>query len=292
MCFSYTWSAVAGVSSLFAGLSLIARKEHPRKYTICLFFSAMEFLQMWQYTVEGQCDNPLNQALTLLAMIHVAFQPLVVNYYFLAGQANPGPQVTNFVLKLCLAGAALNLLRLPGSPLGRLGDLVHTWVPDIPPSSSMGQHCSHQEAFCAPQLCSFKGGAWGHISWSSPMLPATYFLPHSAWHFMLFFLPVLIAGDAAKRALMTFVIGVGPVFGMVMASRDMSTYRFEWATIWCFFAAVQGTIAVILEATIMAKSFAPYVSPASSSKGGGGKGVVIAADARAQSPVRRSLKQA
>lgn len=52
MCFSYTWSAVAGVGSLLAGLSLIARKEHPRKYTICLFFSAMEFLQMWQYTGE------------------------------------------------------------------------------------------------------------------------------------------------------------------------------------------------------------------------------------------------
>jgi hypothetical protein len=40
--------------------------------------------------VEGQCDNPLNKALTLIAMIHVSFQPLVLNYYFMAGQVSSG----------------------------------------------------------------------------------------------------------------------------------------------------------------------------------------------------------
>jgi hypothetical protein len=51
-----------------------------------LYFGLMEFLQVGQYLVADQCSNPINQALTWAAYIHVAFQPLIVNLYFLYGQ--------------------------------------------------------------------------------------------------------------------------------------------------------------------------------------------------------------
>lgn len=53
-----------------------------------LYFGLMEFLQIAQYMVADQCDNPVNQWLTWSAFVHVAFQPLVINLFFLYGQVS------------------------------------------------------------------------------------------------------------------------------------------------------------------------------------------------------------
>jgi hypothetical protein len=111
------------------------------------------------------------------------------------------------------------------------------------------------EAFCGERACSFKGGAWGHISWSIPLAPTTYFLPSSFVHFFMFFVPTLAAGDTVKRLLMIATIFIGPLACMAIASQEMSTYVFEWATIWCFFAAVQSFWAVLVEVGFYGKRF-------------------------------------
>ena len=86
------------------------------------------------------------------------------------------------------------MMRLPGMPLGMLGDRLHKWIPDLPPSSAGGpvrnvvrgglcsppppmllppikpppsQHCHFLEPSCAPKLCSVIGGGMKHISWVS-----------------------------------------------------------------------------------------------------------------------------
>ena len=54
-------------------------------------------------------------------------------------QRNPHPEVGSFVLKLCLAGAVMSLMRTPLLPITKLGDLLHTSYPDIPPSDTLGK---------------------------------------------------------------------------------------------------------------------------------------------------------
>lgn len=109
-----------------------------------------------------------------------------------------------------------------------------------PTTNRNQQHCHYMEAFCGPRTCSFKGGAWGHISWELPLLPATYFVPSAFLHAFLFFVPTLAAGDMVKRILMVATIFIGPVFSMMYAAKDMSSYPYEWATIWCVLWRVQG----------------------------------------------------
>lgn len=244
MCFSPQLSALVGAGTLAAGLFLRARGARTATWTFMLYWSLMEALQLAQYAVVDQCDSLLNQALTWAAFVHVAFQPLAVNSYFLVGQRNPHPEVGAFVAKLCWAYAAMSLARTPLLPITWLGDRLHTWVPDLPTSSTLGTECHFQEAFCGPRTCSFTGGAWGHVSWSLPLAPTSYFLPSSWGHCFLFFFPTLVAGDWVKRILISATVFIGPLSCMAIASADMATYRFEWATIWCFFAAIQSCWAV------------------------------------------------
>jgi hypothetical protein len=61
-----------------------------------------------------------------------------------------------------------------------------------------------------------------------PLLPATYFVPGSSLHAILFFLPTLLMGSGAQWWLMLSCLAAGPVSGMVYSSRGMATYQFEW----------------------------------------------------------------
>jgi len=150
-------------------------------------------------------------------------------------------------------------MRTPLLPIGRLGDVLHKYIPDLPPSSMYGQACHYMEPFCGEKLCSITGKAWGHISWSVPLLPATYFIPGAFPHFFLFFVPVLILGDAVKKIMMVITIVAGPMVTMYFASSAMETYVFEWATIYCFAAAILTLQAYVFELHFP-KSFAPELS--------------------------------
>ena len=43
----------------------------------------MEALQLVGYLVINQCDNPINQAVTLLSILHIVFQPFFINAFTL-----------------------------------------------------------------------------------------------------------------------------------------------------------------------------------------------------------------
>lgn len=51
----------------------------------------------------------------------------------------PHPQSPRAPQRLCTVGGFLMVFRLPGMPLGLLGDVLHKWIPDLPPSSMQGQ---------------------------------------------------------------------------------------------------------------------------------------------------------
>jgi hypothetical protein len=81
-------SAAVGFGTLGVAGLLYKQGKPFRTYTILCYFALMEFLQLAQYAVADQCDNRFNQWLTLAAFVHTAFQPYVINLYFLYGQVN------------------------------------------------------------------------------------------------------------------------------------------------------------------------------------------------------------
>lgn len=248
MCFSPAISFGVGAAS-WTMATWLSRKDGVlgRRPLMFWYFGFIEFLQLAQYAVADQCGNPVNQALTYLAYVHVAFQPLVVNNYFWGGHSHTKPDLVRFILRVCAFGGVMMLFRLPGMPLGRLGDKLNKWVPDLPTSDMYGKACHGLEASCGPKLCSITGGSMGHISWSVPLLPSTYFVPSANLHAFLFFVPTIVGATGLRRWLMLLTVLVGPVSGMVFSHRDLTTYQFEWPTIWCFFAAIQAAFAMLAE---------------------------------------------
>jgi len=145
----------------------------------------LQTLQLLQYLVLDQCHTKTNQALTLLAYAHVAFQPLIFNE-FVWGQPQAAfnrPIITPYadsvmhksIRRLCLAGAGLFLFKAapafvkfagvsPKEIAAVLGPRVARFL------AGTNTWCDGRaEVFCGRQLCSFKGRT--HIGWVLPMLP-------------------------------------------------------------------------------------------------------------------------
>jgi hypothetical protein len=146
----------------------------------------MQTLQVLQFTVIDQCSSKVNQALTLLSYMHVAFQPLVFNE-FIWGQPQAAfnrPIITPYadsimhksVRRLSIAGAGLMLAKAAPAMMKFLG------LGQRELSSTLGGAAARLlagpstwcdrgtgEKMCGRQLCSFTGKT--HIGWVLPMLP-------------------------------------------------------------------------------------------------------------------------
>lgn len=136
--------AVAGVAA--AGLTL--RRGDPVMVPVtCLFFAAMEGLQLAGYAVIDQCGTPANQTVTALSLLHIALQPIVLNAFMLAWLApRATPRVVRWVMGLSLAATVLILLQLvPWPGFGR---------------------CAIGQPLCGEVLCTVSG-TW-HLAWTMP----------------------------------------------------------------------------------------------------------------------------
>lgn len=154
-------------------------------YSMVLDTAALQTLQVLQWIVLDQCSSKVNQALTLLSYIHIAFQPLVFNE-FVWGQPQAAfnrPVITPYadsvmhksIRRLTLAGAVLMLAKAAPGFVRFLG-LGHREIAAV-----LGETASRVlagtstwcdrggEALCGRQLCSFTGRT--HIGWALPMIP-------------------------------------------------------------------------------------------------------------------------
>jgi hypothetical protein len=78
-----------------------------------LYFSLMEALQSYTYTVINQCSLPANQIATLLAYLHIVFQPFFINalaMYFLPREL--ASRLYMPVFFLCFVASIIMLLQL------------------------------------------------------------------------------------------------------------------------------------------------------------------------------------
>ncbi len=126
-----------------------AYKKEPAALWLALgYFSLMELLQAFAYSVIDQCSLPSNQIITLLGYLHIAFQPLFIN--LISMQFIPSDvrnKIQRPVYIVCFFSAIIMLLQL----------YPFEWA---------GQ-CKLEDILCVEQLCSVSGD-W-QIAWDIPL---------------------------------------------------------------------------------------------------------------------------
>jgi len=125
-----------------------ARRGMPVMVPVALgYFAAMEALQVAGYAVADQCGSAANETVTLLSILHIVFQPFIINGFAMAMVQRPvGPGMRVVVFTVCALSAAVMLLQL----------YPFDWAGSCRPGDSL----------CGQALCTITG-TW-HIAWDVP----------------------------------------------------------------------------------------------------------------------------
>lgn len=217
MCWNGQASATLATLG-FASTTYVAIKGEDKSLWIPLaYFSLMEMLQAVTYTVIDQCGLPLNQILTLLGALHIAFQPFFLNAFsmhFIPKQVRT--RISPIVYALCFLGSILMLIKLY-------------------PFSWAGTCNIGYEPFCGEHLCSVSGN-W-HIAWQAPLNN----MPWANWGYYIpvFVLPVIYG---SWRFTLYHII-VGPTLARLLTDNIN-----EWPAIWCLLSI--GMLLVVIKTPI------------------------------------------
>jgi len=206
MCWSGEASAVLATVGL-ASTAYVAMKKEDKDLWIPLgYFSLMELLQAVTYQYIGMCDSPVNQILTLLGYLHIAFQPFfisMVSMHFIPKTVKE--KITPFVYGVCFIGTILMLINLyPFEWAGTCKAGVH--------------------AMCASNLCSVPGN-W-HIAWNVPMNAMSY-LNQIGYIVPAFLLPLLYG----SWRMTIYHLAIGPLLAISLTDNWN-----EWPAVWCLFS--------------------------------------------------------
>jgi hypothetical protein len=209
-----------GVSATIVGIGVAAtvitvRRKVPAAFSVAIaWFTLMEALQLAGYLVINQCDNPVNQAITLLSMLHIVFQPFFINAFSL--QLVPEDirrRARVPVYTLCGISSAIMLLQL----------YPFVWAGACEPNVNL----------CGSPLCTVSGN-W-HLAWNIPyngLLVGVDQMIGLKWGFpsymIVSFLVPLLYG--AWR----FTI-FHAVFGPLLAARLTANVN-EVPAVWCLFS--------------------------------------------------------
>ena len=220
MCWSGEASAVLATAGLGTTAYAAYRKEPAAIWMPLGYFSLMELLQAFTYSVIDQCSLPSNQIATLLGYLHIAFQPFFINavsMHFIPDQARA--RIAPVVYSLCFVSAVFMLLQL--YPFAWAG------------------HCDPSTPLCGTRLCSVHGN-W-HIAWQVPTNGMCNSFADRFWHG---FPSYVIAGMLlpilyGSWRMTLFHLMLGP--WLAALTTDNIT---EWPAVWCLLSIGLLTIAV------------------------------------------------
>lgn len=224
MCWSgeaSTVLATVGVGST----AYVALKGEKKELWLCLgYFSLMEALQAYTYTVIDKCSSPANQIATLLGYLHIAFQPFFINamsLYFVPERVRKKLYLPVFTI--CFASLVVFLIRM----------YPFEWA------GACGSHWP----FCGEQLCSFSG-SW-HIAWEMPAKAHSLFgIFYDTSGFMGYFLPAFLLPIAYGSWRFTlYHIAVGPFLAWLTTNSAN-----EWPAVWCLYSI--GLLLVVIKTPI------------------------------------------
>ena len=211
MCWNVAATATMVVAGAAATALSIRRGDRAAIPFTLAYFTAMEVLQLAGYAVIDQCGAPANQTVTLLSILHIAFQPVVINAFAL--ELVPAPiriRARWPVLGLAALASLVILLQL----------YLFDWAGTCRPGDTL----------CGERLCTVTG-SW-HLAWEVPfnglLLPVEdWFGTH--WGFPSYMLAVFalpLAYGAWRFAL--FHLAVGPLL-----AGQLSSSPNEIPAIWC-----------------------------------------------------------
>jgi hypothetical protein len=205
MCWSGQASAVlATIGTLSTAYA--AYKKEPTTLWVCLgYFTLMEWLQAFTYSVIDNCALPENQIATLLGYLHISFQPFFINavsLHFIDQRV--ARKIEAPVYMLCFTVSILMLIQL----------YPFTWAPPCQVS---------QDPLCSDILCSMHGN-W-HIAWYVPTTGVLGTLP--VYAFIAFAIPVLYG----SWRFTLYHLLVGPLLAQATTSNSH-----EWPAVWCLFS--------------------------------------------------------
>ncbi len=201
------WSGEASAALATLGLAVTAYSACVKKDSILLwmplgYFTLMEALQAYTYTVIDKCGLPQNEVATVLGYMHIAFQPFFINMfslYFIDKRV--AKKIAPFVYTACFVAAIIMLLKL----------YPFSWAVQCDPET---------RPMCGRMLCSFHGN-W-HIAWSLPINEMMNRIP--SYLIAGFIIPALYG---SWRFTLWHLIS-GPVF-----ARLTTDNLNEWPAVWC-----------------------------------------------------------
>jgi len=202
MCWNGQASATLATLGLASTAYVAYRGEEKSLWMPLAYFSLMELLQAITYTVIDQCGLPMNQVLTALGSLHIAFQPFFLNAFAMHFiPKSVSHRIAPFVYGVCVFGSIILLLMVYPFP----------WA---------GSCHVGRDPFCGEHLCSVSGN-W-HIAWEAPLNGLT-------WAYLGYFLPVFLMPvlyGSWKFILYHVVVGPGLAW---LLTDNMN----EWPAVWC-----------------------------------------------------------
>ncbi|MCE2926702.1 MAG: DUF5765 domain-containing protein [Rickettsiales bacterium] len=213
MCWSGEASTVLAAAGIATTLYAAWKKEPAPLWIALGYFSLMEVLQAYTYSVIDRCELPSNQIATLFGYLHITFQPFFINavaLYFVPDEVRR--RIAPWVYGLCFAGAIFTLIQL----------YPFEWAGLCDPSRPL----------CAERLCSVSG-EW-HIAWEVPTNGIGNYFVHSGFRPMsdgfpgylltAFALPLLYG----SWRVVTYHYFLGP-----WLAQQLTSNHNEWPAIWC-----------------------------------------------------------
>jgi hypothetical protein len=217
MCWSGEASAGLAVTGFISTVFFYQKGESKVLCLALAYFSLMELLQAYTYTVIDQCFNPSNQIATFLGYMHIAFQPFFVNavaMHFIPKQIQR--QITHWVYLCCFAAAVIFMMRI----------YPFNWASFCYEKSYqlwLASGIKFDMPFCGKDICS-TSGSW-HIAWA---IPANGNIEMAnSYVYAAFLLPLLYG--SWKLVLYHFI--TGPLLAF-LTTNNMN----EWAAVWCLYS--------------------------------------------------------
>lgn len=216
MCWSGEASAALAVGGIGMTIYLIKSGEDKALWLTLFYFTLMELLQAVTYVYIDECHRTINQILTLIGYVHIAFQPFFINMcamYFIPKTIKT--KITPYIYVICTG-------------------IVIAFLFKLYPFVNSELCYVNKEAMCGPFLCSYSGN-W-HIAWQLPLNDLSYQafigsqltgLHTKVYAFGAFALPLLYG--SWRFALCTFILG--PCI-LVFLTDDIN----EFPAIWCLFS--------------------------------------------------------
>lgn len=220
MCFSLHFS-VASCLLAIAGFIYHFFQRNVKMMIMQMYFVFMELAQVASYWHIDDCDSLLNKIATVSGVLHVMFQPIVLNFAKRYGEVRPEYKAKwDFLIKMNTIAVIFLVLRIVLPVFVQDGEW--RWL------------CSrYEDAFCGTQTCA-RFGAY-HVYWETRLIRPSYFLPNLFIHnLFMFWAPVAIEPTLRTVVEAILYMLAGPFFGHLFTT-DAS----EMATIWCLFASVQ-----------------------------------------------------